>query len=80
MSIIIMLLLNYIIFYIVILIIPNYYLAMMTTSLIIAFVYPFISYKRTRRKVISIDFLTNFLMNAVLLLFIDLIFFIFMGL
>ena len=76
MSIIIMLLLNYFIFYVVAILVPNYYLAMMIASLIIAFLYPFISYKMYKRKILSIDFLANFLINAIMLLFIDLLFFV----
>lgn len=78
-SILLMLLFNYIIFIIVSVLVPNYYLAMMITSLIISFMYPCYSYIRMKRKILSVEFLNNFLYNAIFLLLGDLLLFMILG-
>ena len=75
MSLLFCLILNMIISNIMYAMVPNYYLATMFSSLVIAFIYPLFSYVATKRKIISVEFLSNFLFNSIFLLVIDIVFF-----
>ena len=75
MSLLFCLILNMIISNIMYAMVPNYYLATMFSSLVIAFIYPLFSYGATKRKIISVEFLANFLFNSIFLLVIDIVFF-----
>lgn len=80
MSFFICLLLNMFISQLMMILIPDYYLAMMFSSLIIAFIYPLFAFSTSGRKILSKDFLMNFLANSIFLLMIDIVFFMINGL